>query len=385
MNADFRDGVGRVPMSNRADGRVSSARGYLGTAVRRRPNLRIECNSRVDTLVVENRIARAVTAHTPRGRETFSGKEVVVTAGAIFSPALLLRSGLGDGAELQRIGIPVAQHLPGVGRNLQNHVIVPLAAYLRKSARQPLAQRAWGQNCLRFSSRAPDGPAGDLAIFATNKTSWHALGQRIGSLGACLYKPFSTGSVTLASASADYPPTVRFGILNDSRDAERLMAAVKLAAELLADPAVVDTHCGVFQPLPDVVRRLNRPYLRSRLESRGLASLLAIPSVRRLALRGRTIDAVSLVADATKLRDFVMRSAGPMGHVAGTCRIGHADDPLAVVDYACRVHGVTGLRVADASIMPTLVSANTNLPVNMIAEKAADMLRMDLLPVQALR
>ena len=378
MNADFRDGVGRVPMSNLASGRVSSAQGYLTAAVRRRANLRIECKAQVESLVMDGQRARAVTARTLRGVKTFDGREIVITAGAIYTPALLLRSGLGDGAELQALGIPVLRHLPGVGKNLRNHVMVPLAVYLKSHARQAATQRAWGQNCLRISSRVADCPAGDLLIFATNKASWHALGQQIGSLNACVYKPFSSGSVTLTDRHSDVEPRVRFQILSDERDRVRLSAAVALALGILADQAVVATYEEVFMPDPALVRRLSRPYLSSRVASLGLAWLLAARALRRRALRDRLLDPGDLAADTDALRAFVAQRAGPMGHQAGTCRMGRANDPLAVVDNGCRVHGVAGLRVADASIMPTLISGNTNLPVNMIAEKAADLLRSDL-------
>jgi 5-(hydroxymethyl)furfural/furfural oxidase len=378
MNGDFRDGVGRVPMSNLASGRVSSAQGYLNAEVRRRPNLRIECHAPVESLVMDGLAARAVTVRTTRGTQTFSGREIVVAAGAIYTPALLLRSGLGDGAELQSQGIPVIKHLPGIGSNLLNHVMVAIAAYLKPHARQAAAQRAWGQNCLRISSRVPDCPAGDLLIFATNKASWHALGQQIGSLSACVYKPFSTGSVSLTGSSSNCEPRVRFQILSDERDRVRLTAAVTLTLGILADKEVAATYQEVFMPDPALVRRLNRPYLSSRVASQALSWLLAPTRLRRWALRDRLLDPARVAADPEVLRALVMQRSGPMGHPAGTCRMGRSDDPLAVVDNACRVHGIAGLRVADASIMPTLTSGNTNLPVNMIAEKAADLIRVDL-------
>jgi 5-(hydroxymethyl)furfural/furfural oxidase len=378
MNTDFRDGVGRVPMSNLESGRVSSAQGYLNAEVRRRANLRIECHAQVESLVMDGRTARALVARTRRGTETFSGREIVVAAGAIYTPALLLRSGLGDGAELQQLGIPVARHVPGVGKNLQNHVMVALAVYLKRNARQAATQRAWGQNCLRVSSRLPGCPAGDLVLFATNKASWHALGQQIGSLSACVYKPFSTGTVTLTDRRSDSEPIVRFRTLSDDRDRIRLIDALALALGILAEKEVAAAYEEVFVPDPALVRRLNRPYLRSSVESLGLSWLLAPTTLRRWALHKRMLDPARVAADPDALRALVMQRSGPMGHPAGTCRMGRGDDPLAVVDSACRVHGIAGLRVVDASIMPTLISGNTNLPVNMIAEKAADLLRADL-------
>jgi 5-(hydroxymethyl)furfural/furfural oxidase len=378
MNADFRDGIGRVPMSNLASGRVSSAQGYLDAAVRRRPNLRIECNTQVESLVMNGRAAGGVNARTARGMETFSGREIVITAGAIYTPALLLRSGLGDNAQLQRLNLPVVSHLPGVGQNLQNHVMVPFAVYLKPAARQAVTQRAWGQNCLRMSSGLANCPASDLAIFATNKASWHPLGQHIGALSACVYKPFSTGSVSLGDDHNGGEPRIRLQSLRDSRDLDRMISVVALAVEYLAEKNVAATYEELFMPDPSLVRRLNRPYLRSHIESLGLSWLLTSTALRRWALRDRQLFAARLLKDPEALRTLAIQRAGPMGHPAGTCRMGRSDDPLAVVDSCCRVHGIAGLRVADASIMPTLISGNTNLPVNMIAEKAADLLLADL-------
>jgi 5-(hydroxymethyl)furfural/furfural oxidase len=379
LNGDFRDGVGAVPMSNLPTGRVSSVDAYLNADVRRRPNLRVETGANVETIVCEGGSARAVAVRTVRGRETFRAREILVCAGAIYSPALLLRSGIGAAGQLQRLGIPVVADLVGVGENLQNHALVTLAVYLRSSAKQARAQRAWGQNCLRYSSGADRCPAGDMMMFAVNKSSWHALGQRVGSLGVAVYKPFSRGTVRLRAADASMAPEVRFRLLTDDRDRQRLVSGLALAASVLASDTVSYSREEVFVPDGALVRRLNWPRLRSRFESIALATILnSSRRLRRRALRGRLIDPAALEHDVGALEALVQSLAGPMGHPAGTCRMGAADDPQAVVDSQCRVNGVRGLRVIDGSIMPTLVSANTNLPITMIAEKAADALLADL-------
>jgi 5-(hydroxymethyl)furfural/furfural oxidase len=379
LNAEFGDGVGAVPMSNLPTGRVSSVDAYLGAEVRRRPNLRVETDANVETIVYEGRSARAVVARTKRGYETFRAREIIVCAGAIYSPTLLMRSGIGAADTLHALGIPVVADLAGVGANLQNHALVTLAVYLRSRAQQSRAQRAWGQNCVRYSSRVARCPDGDMMMFAVNKTSWHALGRRIGSLGVGVYKPFSFGSVGLRSADPATPPLVRFRLLSDERDRARLISGLAFAASVLASKTVSDQHEEVFIPDGVLVRRLNRPCLRSRLESFVLAAALnASRSLRRRALRGRLIDPARLEHDREALDTLVQNLAGPMGHPVGTCRMGGAADPQAVVDSRCRVHGVAGLRVIDGSIMPTLVRANTNLPITMIAEKAAAALLEDL-------
>lgn len=379
LNGDFRDGVGPVPMSNLPSGRVSSADGYLGPDVRRRRNLRIETHTKVETILCEGRSAHAVVARTAHGRETIHAREIVICAGAIHSPTLLMRSGIGEARALQSLGVPVVAELAGVGANLLNHAMLTLAVYLPAKAKQPNAQRAWGASGLRYSSGVPHCPPSDMMMFMGNKSSWHALGRRIGSVGITVHKPFSRGSVRLRAADPGVAPEIKFRLLSDERDRERLVQGLALAASMLATDTVGGVREEVFVPDMALARRLNRPRLRSRFESFVLASALN-PSrrLRQRALHQRLLDVSRLAQDASALATLVQDLAGPVGHVAGTCRMGRASDTLAVVDSECRVHGVERLRIVDGSVMPTLIRANTNLPITMIAEKAADTLLADL-------
>lgn len=373
-NGDSGDGVSAIPMNNLPDRRVSTSMAYLTADVRRRPNLRILTGATAERILFSGRQAVGVSVVTAAGPQTLLGSELLLAAGAIHSPALLLRSGVGPAAALARLGIEPVIDLPGVGTNLINHVIVQLATYLPRAARQSARQRAWAFSILRYSSGLPGCPAGDLHIFPTNRTAWHALGRQLGALGMGVRKPFSRGTVTLADADPRRSPHVCMNLLSDDRDAERLAAAVRLGCALLADPDVARWHGEVFVPDGRRVRRLNRPGLDNRLLAALAAGLFDLsPTLRRRLLSADGIDPASIATDPDAAMDLARRAAAPVHHVCGTCRMGASDDPKAVVDPQARVRGVTGLRVADAAIMPAIVSANTHLPVVMIAEKIADM------------
>jgi 5-(hydroxymethyl)furfural/furfural oxidase len=379
LNSEFSDGFGPVPMSNLPTGRVSSALGYLDSEVRRRPNLRIVTNTHVEKISFSGRVATGVIATGPAGRTAYRARHTTLSAGAIHSPALLMRSGVGAAHELERLEIPVVVDRAGVGKNLQNHASITLAAFLRSSARQPRSQRAWGQNCLRYSSRIPNCPPSDMMMFAVNKTSWHALGRNIGSLSVSLYKPLSKGTVRLQNSDPMRAPEVNFRLLSDPRDFDRLLDGLVLASSTLSSEPVSRMKHEVFIPDGAWVARLNRPWLRSRIQSLAIASLLkASSSLRRRILRNRVCDPARLQSNVSELRAIVEELATPMGHVAGTCRLGPESDPEAVVDSSCRVHGAVGLSVVDGSVMPAVIRANTNIPITMIAEKASDALLEEL-------
>jgi 5-(hydroxymethyl)furfural/furfural oxidase len=172
-------------------------------------------------------------------------------------------------------------------------------------------------------------------------------------------------------------PAVRFNLLSDPRDLERMVSAFQLALRTMAAARDAGLVQQIFLPTAGaMIRELNRPRLRSRVKAAVLAALLgANAATRRWALQRAGLDPMPALQDPQRERELVQRFAGPVGHVCGTCRMGTAADPLAVTDDQGRVRGVAGLRVADASLMPTIVSANTNLATTMIAEKVADAIR----------
>ena len=230
-------------------------------------------------------------------------------------------------------------------------------------------------NFLRFSSGQRDCPAGDVIFIAVNRTAVHPLGRSIGALGGAVYKPFSRGSVELDPADASAPPRILFNALTDPRDMSRIMQVLGLCGRVLTHPHMRAVWTEAFFPDAAAAARLSRPGLAPLLMS-GLADLAFdfAPPLRRRMLTGNSIDMGLLVEDATALRRFAIEQTSVAGHVAGTCRMGRADDPDAVLDPRCNVIGVPGLRVVDASAMPDVVSANTNIPVQMLAEKAAAMI-----------
>jgi 5-(hydroxymethyl)furfural/furfural oxidase len=379
LNADFRDGYSSLPLSCTGSARVSSASAYLDGAARSSPNLTIECETTALRLRFEGARCVGVRAQQRGGARVFAARHVVLAAGAIHSPALLLRSGVGPEADLRRLGIPVAVHLAGVGANLQNHPVVYLAAHLKKHARQSPLLRPSFATCLRFSTGNEPAERGDLVMLVLNKSSWRGLGTAIAGLGIGLYHPRSVGSIRLSSADPSIYPDIRFAMLTDPSDRDRLTAGLRLAVEVMQDAEVRPLTNELFATgYSSMVRALNAPGPVSALASRLLAAMLDGPDpLRRLMIGCRAgfgeTKEISMRSEAWLGRTVGRRTLG-MYHPAGTCRMGRGDDRTAVVDARCRVHGIDGLSVVDASIMPTLPRANTNLPVIMIAEKAADSL-----------
>jgi 5-(hydroxymethyl)furfural/furfural oxidase len=377
-NADFRDGVVSVPMSSFPDRRVSASMAYLNSRVRSRPNLTIIPNTRVERIIIDDGHARGVISRrsSDQGIARFASREVLVTCGALLSPTLLQRSGIGPGRVLQSVGIAVRVDLPGVGLNLRNRAKLELALHLPRASVQPATQRGLGQNCLRYSSKVAGCPRHDMGIKVINRTAWHALGRRIGALGIGLYKPFSTGSVELTSPDSEVSPRVRFNALGDSRDLQRLADGLRLACEILSEGAVAARRNEVFLPPSRVAAGLSRSTRFNGVRATAIAALLNSSMVRRRLLKPWAIDMQQLVLDPDSRLDLVRQHFGLGWHVCGTCKMGRADDRLAVVDSVCRVRGVGGLRVADASVFPTLAGeGGLQLTVLMAAEKVADAIK----------
>jgi 5-(hydroxymethyl)furfural/furfural oxidase len=373
-NGGAGDGIFPTPMSNLPSGRVSVSMAYLTRSVRSRPNLDIWCGVQAERIRFEGKRATGLALHGSGVRRDISAHEIVLAGGAIHSPALLLRSGIGPGAALQALGLPVVRNIEGVGANLMNHPALYVATWLRRGARQSGSMPGWSQNSLRYSSGLGGCPAGDMFLFSFNKTGSHALGRAIGSVNACVYKSFSRGSVALASPDPAALPLIAFNLLDDPRDAERMIEAVRFALQLLIAPGVRPLRGSAFIASASALARVARPRRRERIVSAaGRIALELLGPLRDRLLTQGYVDPEALLDDEAALEEFVRREAFPMGHVSGTCRMGA--DSASVVDPIGRVHGVEGLRVADASIMPSIVTANTHIPTIMIAEKSADLIR----------
>jgi 5-(hydroxymethyl)furfural/furfural oxidase len=306
---------------------------------------------------------------------TIATSEVIVACGALHSAALLLRSGIGPEKELRSLGIEVQLDLRGVGRNLQNHPALPLVMHLQPAGMQSASQCTWPQNLVRYSSKAIGCAEHDMLLLPVVKSAWHELGRHIATLLIIVNKAYSQGIVELVSADPAVAPRVRFNLLNDPRDFERLVQGLKMVLEALCEDELTRLRNEVFAPDSAIAARLTRHSTWTGLQATLLASALRIGPLRRAALRKSTLNVRAMLRDENAIRNYVRQWSQAVYHVCGTCRMGRAEDPEAVVDMNCRVLGIAGLRVIDASIFPTVPAAAIHLPVLMVAEKMSDRIK----------
>lgn len=370
LNATEETGIFPIPLSIENDVRVSSASAYLTEAVRRRGNLQILDKAEVRNLAFNDR--KIVGAHIRRSDGNVSlhrANEVVVSTGAVHSPALLQRSGVGNGRDLSACGVKVVADLPGVGHNLQNHFFVHFGTIVRRGARQDPAVRRYGMVGMRISSGVGDAPPADLFLGIVGRSGSRSTGNRIGMIATCLYSACSRGSVALDPADPYGEPRVDFNALGDPRDADRLLHGARATRDFLQDEAVrAVTHESFVIPQNLPIRLFSKPGVTSTLASAGAAAVFGMNAGARKAALRTMIGPGRLLSDINSEDEFarvVLSSVLPMFHVSGTCAIG------SVVDSEARVKGVEGLRVVDASIMPILPRANSNIPTIMVAEKCA--------------
>ena len=357
FNGAEQDGFGLYQVTQRNGTRCSTAEAYLRPAFSR-PNLRVETGALVHRVEIENKRATGVTyAQNGTVLTAQAGREVILCAGAIGSPHVLLRSGVGEGSHLQEHGIAVKHDLPGVGQNFQDHLFDMVTFHCKKGLTLDTAEslrRVLGVllNYL-FRKRGPltsnVGEAGGFVrtapgLDAPDMQYHFAPGFFINhgfdnprnvpglSLGPTLLTPKSRGRLTLASPDPHDAPLIDPQHFSDERDIATLVAGHRIAMRIMKAPPF-DPYRGDH-------------YLPER----------------------------ELHTDE-EIADYQRGVVGALYHPAGPCKMGH--DPMAVVDDRLRVHGLDGLRVVDASIMPTIVRGNTNAPTIMIAEKAADMVRGD--------
>jgi 4-pyridoxate dehydrogenase len=360
LNDDYngaeQDGFARMQMTIRNGRRESAATAYL-YSVLSRANLRVQVNSLATRIVIEG--ARAVgVEYIYKGDKCFveAEREVILCGGAINSPQTLMLSGVGDPAELSRHGIAVKAALPGVGKNLQDHVAA-LFVYERRDEspllRMMRADRlllALGEGLLRGTGFVTELPGGITAFVKSSASELVPDIQLLfiaGSLAAAPYlppfnrpfvdtfacrivllRPTSRGSVSLTSADPVQHPKIRPNLLSNEADWRKLSAGIRIFRELARLPRVSAHIAREIGPGLDIVNE-------------------------------------------SELEVYVRKTAVTAHHPCGTCRMGVVD--YAVVDEQLRVNGVDGLRVVDASVFPDLVGGNINAPVIMIAEKAADL------------
>lgn len=334
-NAPDATGVGPLPL-NTLDGiRYSTSVAYL-SAARGRPNLTIMPETLAVRVVFDGRRAVGVAVRQGGAERVVRGEEIILSAGAVGSPHLLLLSGVGPAERLRAVGLPVVLDLPGVGGNLRDHPHV--YATWRPRPGYPMdPDRPRYQLALRYT--APGSPwRNDLQLlmisFATGRVDRGGDGRTpVGiTIQPVLNLALGSGRLTLQSADPAVQPAIDFNMLVEPEDRRRLRDALHLCLELARHPA----FAGI--------------------------------------LGERLAPGDDDVASAAALDAWMLREVTHTNHISGTCAMGPASDPLAVVDQTGRVHGLERLRVADASIMPDCVRANTNATAMMIGEHLAEMI-----------
>ena len=360
FNSGDQEGVGYYQLTTRNGRRCSTAVAYLRPA-RGRANLRIETGAHAMAVLFEGSRACGVRYRQDGQVRTLRARrEVILCAGALQSPQLLQLSGVGPAALLRRFGIGVVRDLPGVGENLQDHLQIRLIY----ETRQPITtndqlrtlhgRAAMGLQWLLFRGGPLAVGINQGGLFcrvdpasATPDTQFHfatlsadMAGGKVHPFSGCTYsvcqlRPSSRGTVQLRSADPFEAPAMQPNYLSTELDRRMTVAAVKYARRLAATEPLAGLMKREFRPGPDV----------------------------------RSDD---------EILHFCREYGATIFHPSGTAKMGPRSDPMAVVDERLRVHGVSGLRVVDCSIMPTLVSGNTNVPVVMLAERAADFILQDL-------
>jgi len=355
FNGPGQDGVGYHQTTTRNGKRCSTAVGYLNPA-RRRGNLQIETNALSEKIVVEGKRAVAVQfRHNGQLKTARARREIILCGGAINSPQLLMLSGIGPAAQLGQHGIEVLHDLPGVGQNLQDHYSAPI----KLKAKLPITVNdvmLSNFRKLRVGLQYYTMRTGPLAMISSPAALFAKTRPELATPDVkCSISPFSAdrpqdglhkfsgftmiayqlrpesrGEIKLKSASPADPPAMIPNYLTDPVDQQTIVDGLKLCRQILAHPSLQQYVAEEFQPGPGV-------------------------------------------ASDIQLLNYARQKGGTVYHPTSTCTMGTG--PMAVVDPELRVHGIEGLRVADASVMPTVISGNTNAATIMIGEKLTDMVR----------
>jgi choline dehydrogenase len=349
FNSGHQEGIGLYQVTQKNGMRCSAAVGYLHPAMER-ANLTVTLGAHVTRLVFEQSRCVGVT-YTKDGQEhtAHAHREIILSGGAINSPQLLMLSGVGPAAHLAELCIPVVKDMPGVGQNLMDHLMVPLSYHCTQPVSLAAAQTE--EQLIKFQTEQkglltsnvgeaggflkldPNSPAPELQFhFGPSWFLFHGFKNPPGhgfTLLPSLVGTKSVGQLTLRSANPFDAPKIDPNYLAEEDDLKVLVTGMKIARKLLLAPAFDAYRGEEYTPGPDVQ------------------------------------------TDA-ELAAFVRGNVQSLYHPVGTCKMGN--DRMAVVDHELRVHGIHGLRVVDASIMPQIVNANTNAPSIMIAEKAADII-----------
>ena len=340
LNDPNAEGVSCYPTNTRDGRRVTTNDGYLEPA-RGRANLDIRGEAMVDRVLFEGKRCTGVRVSFAGGEwEDLAAREIVLCAGAIHSPAILLRSGIGPAADLAALGIPVLHELASVGRHFSDHPTVRTTLGLRPEYRAEGPDARHTNMCVTYSSGLAGAGFRDMILIGYNHRLFTGSepGPN-GALGASIFEAFSRGHLHLVSADPHANPVVEENMLSDERDLVRMRDVVSRFATLVAHPAIA-----------------------------GLCQTMTLGETKLTPA-----EAAALPAD--ELDAILLAEVADSQHAAGTCRMTAYEDPRGVVDPELQVRGVTGLRVADASIMPTDCRANLHFTCVMIGENLARRMR----------
>lgn len=379
MNGEFGEGYSPLPLSNDGDARRSTAVGYLDDATRRRPNLTILGETQARRILFENGRASGVEVRRNGTVETLTADNVIVSAGALHTPWLLMLSGIGPGAHLRQHGIEVRMDRAGVGSNLMDHPAIHISGYLPPVARHKMVLRR-NYTYLRWSSGLQGVPEADMVMMAVCRSAWHAIGVRIGTLSSYIGRSYSTGEVRLTSPDPDQEPFVNFNWLSDPRDMTRMVDAFRRMAGILNQDPVPSYMSNLFaSKYSQRVRDIGQKNLKNAIVTNIAAFMMDNSSALRRFLFDKVISdsppLPELLRDPAKLERHVRENVQSAWHPSCTCRMGDPRDPGTVVDPTGRVVGAENLFIADASVMPEVSRTNTNIPTIMIAERVAEMVR----------
>lgn len=356
--------------------RVSTAWAYLTLEVRRRSNLEIKTETTVSRILVEQGKAVGVLVERGENHEELRSGRVILSSGALATPAILMRSGIGPAPHLADCGIATLHDLPGVGQNLMEHPSAGLVPFLKPSARQKGTPDYHIPIGYRFSSGLEGCPSGDMHMNFVTRAAWHPVGRQLGSIFFWVNKSFSRGQLLLDPSSPDGPPRIDFRMLSDRRDLIRLADAFELAVRLASDPKLDAVVSGVYAGgMSEIGKLFSKPSaLGAAVTGLGSIGLDTIGKLRERVfpyMLANYDNPVRLAGNREELEAYIRETVGGVWHPSGTCRMGADGDRMAVTDGVGKLRGLDGLFICDASIMPTIPCANTNLPTIMIAEKIA--------------
>ena len=330
MNGVEPTGVGVVPMNNQKGVRMSTAITHLAP-MRHHLNLTIRGNVFARKILIENRQVTGVEVESGGEVFTVESDKVVLSAGALKSPHILMLSGIGPKDQLDEYGIDVLQNTPGVGANLRNHPISPISFKVKEGIKlQPDASGV--RIALRYTAKGSDD-SNDMMMTTSSLFSpftGEMLPDSIGRISCVIELPAGAGFVRLNSADPAVQPKFDYRYFSHPEDMRRMRDGIRLAVKMLETDAYKDVSDGRVTPTEGIL------------------------------------------TDDDALDLWIRQTVGSARHVSGTCKIGPDSDPMAVVDQQCRVKGLQGLWIADSSVMPQVPRANANATAIMIGERVAE-------------